>query len=65
MYPLRDDGTLATLDKLSLRVPLFYYGITMVPDDFSAQSKKLELRGLRFSALKTYTDSTLYRIENL
>ncbi|GEM_PF-437333 len=64
MYPLRDEGTLATLGTLSLRAPLFYYGITMTDTDFMEQNKKLELHGLRLDPVKTYTDSMLYRVEN-
>lgn len=65
MYPLRDPGTFSVLGTLGRRVSLFYYGITMKDDDFAAQNEKLELIGLHIAPQKTYTDSTLYRLENL
>ncbi len=63
MYPLRDQGVFKILLPLSLRTSIFYYGLTLTPDDFLVQNKKLEMIGLELRPQKTYTDSTLYRIE--
>jgi hypothetical protein len=64
VYPLRDDRTYALLPRLVLRVPLYYYGITLPPQDVEyLNTRKLAELGLQIDAVETFDIETLYRIE--
>lgn len=57
----RDDSTLPVLRSLFLRVPLYYYNLTIKTDDLMHQNNvRLKPYGLRLQLKKTYNDSSLY-----
>ena len=63
LYPLRDEATYALMPRIALRVPLYYYGITLPEKDVDwLNAEKLAGLGLRIDALRTFDIETLYRI---
>lgn len=63
LYPLRDEATYALMPRIVLRVPLYYYGITLPPVDVEyLNADKLASLGLRIEAVETFGIETLYRI---
>lgn len=62
-YPLRDEATYALMPRIVLRVPLYYYGITLPPVDVAyLNDEKLAGLGLRIDEVGTFGIETLYRI---
>jgi hypothetical protein len=63
VYPLRDEATYALMPKLALRAPLYYYGITLPPQDMEyLNTDKLAGLGLRIDLVASYGIESLYRI---
>lgn len=63
LYPLRDEATYALMPKLVLRVPLYYYGITLPPQDIEyLNTDKLAELGLRIDLVAPFGIESLYRI---
>ena len=60
--PLRDESTYAALGPLSIRAPLYYYGITLTATDLTYQNKtQLSPLGLRLELISSYGNESLYR----
>ncbi len=63
LYPLRDDATYALMPRIALRVPLYYYGITLPKTDVDwLNADRLAKLGLTIDAVHTFRIETLYRI---
>ncbi len=63
LYPLRDEATYALMPKLVRRVPLYYYGITLPPQDIGyLNEEKLAAKGLRIDLVRAFDIESLYRI---
>lgn len=63
LYPLRSDETYDLMPRLILRVPLYYYGITLPSQDVDyLNTRKLREHGLMIEPLHTYGIETLYKI---
>lgn len=63
LYPLRDEATYALMPRIVLRVPLYYYGITLPQIDVDyLNDVKLAALGLRIDLVETFDIETLYRI---
>ena len=63
LYPLRDDATYALMPRIALRVPLYYYGITLPQVDVDwLNADRLAKLGLKIVAVHTFRIETLYRI---
>ena len=63
LYPLRDDATYALMPRIALRVPLYYYGITLPKTDVDwLNADRLAKLGLKIDAVHTFRIETLYRI---
>ena len=62
-YPLRDEKTFALMPRLVLNGPLYYYGVTFPPSDFSyLNDEQLKELGLHIELVKTFDAESLYRI---
>jgi len=63
LYPLRDEATYALMPRIALRVPLYYYGITLPQTDVDyLNGDKLAKLGLKIDIVHTFRIETLYRI---
>jgi len=63
LYPLRDDATYALMPRIALRVPLYYYGITLPQTDVDwLNADRLAKLGLKIDAVHTFRIETLYRV---
>jgi len=63
LYPLRDDATYALMPRIALRVPLYYYGITLPQTDVDyLNGDRLAKLGLKIDVVRTFRIETLYRI---
>lgn len=62
MYPLRDDGTYATLGRLKETAPLYYFGITLPEEDVAyLRDVRLAPLGLSLEHVVSFTEESLYR----
>lgn len=62
VQPLRDDGTYAVLPALARSGPLYYYGITLPPEDLAyLREERLPALGLTMNPVSSYAEETLYR----
>ncbi|MBI4133781.1 hypothetical protein HY478_04145 [Candidatus Uhrbacteria bacterium] len=62
--PLRDERTYEVLRALSVRVPLYYYGITMTDEDLKFHNEvKLLPLGVSLELVSTYDGESLYRFK--
>lgn len=62
MYPLRDDGTYATLGRLKESAPLYYFGITLPEEDVAyLRDVRLAPLGLSVELVVSFTEESLYR----
>lgn len=63
LYPLRSEDTYALMPRIALRVPLYYYGITLPQKDVDwLNAEKLAGLGLRIDLVQSFDIETLYRI---
>lgn len=63
MYPLRDDGTYASMPLLAQYAPLYYFGITFPEQDVEyLNTKKLAEMGLQITQLISFEEESLYQI---
>ncbi|HBK35222.1 MAG: hypothetical protein UU08_C0030G0005 [Candidatus Uhrbacteria bacterium GW2011_GWE2_40_58] len=66
LYPLRSEQTYALMPSVILYVPLYYYGITLPPQDLDyLNTDKLKKDGLFIEVMQTFEEETLYRIGSL
>lgn len=63
LYPLRDDATYALMPRIALRVPLYYYGITLPQADVDyLNGDRLAKLGLKIDVVQAFRIETLYHI---
>ena len=61
MYPLRSPETYAMLPRLAAAVPVYYYGITLPPEDLDyLRRSKLPPLGLTIDPVASFEQETLY-----
>lgn len=62
-YPLRDDKTYALIPQIAYRVPTYYYGITLPPQDLAyVNDVKLAGTPFKFLPVQAFGIETLYRV---
>ncbi|MBI2551622.1 glycosyltransferase family 39 protein [Candidatus Uhrbacteria bacterium] len=62
--PLRDENTYALIPRLLLRVPVYYYGVTLPPQDVQyLNTIKLKERRVQIHLVKTFDAESLYVFE--
>lgn len=64
LVPLRDEQTYAALGTLAKLAPLYYFGLTLPPEDIDhLQQTILYPQGLTLETVQTVHDETLYRVQ--
>lgn len=63
LYPFRSENTFKSLPIFfEQNTPMFYYGITVLPDDFIYLNEQLFSRGFKLELIETFQAESLYRI---
>lgn len=63
LYPLRSEKTYALMPNLVDFAPLYYYGITLIPEDFTSLNEiKLKPFGLQMDFIQGFGIESLYQI---
>lgn len=64
LYPLRSEKTYALMPNLVDFAPLYYYGITLIPEDFKFLNEtKLKPLGLQMDFIQGFGIESLYQIK--
>ena len=64
LVPLRSDRTYAAIPRILTRVPVYYYGITLPPEDLTyLNQRKFASLGLQITFMESFGVESLYHIK--